>query len=120
MLLFPERRLHPNAGQLNQPFTHVLPGGFFGQLEALPRVRMVFFRFGQDHGYTIRTVELSFRLCDISLTCVNRFVEIATQLWRIREVSEMLCFRRFYPYPPGNEPLPRNRMGAECVETVSL
>jgi hypothetical protein len=26
---------------------------------------VVFFRFGQDHGYTTRTVELTFRLCDM-------------------------------------------------------
>jgi hypothetical protein len=65
MLLLPERRLHPNPGQLNQPFTNVSPGRFFRQFEALARTRVVFFRFGQDHGYTTRTVELTFRLCDM-------------------------------------------------------
>jgi hypothetical protein len=39
---------------------------------------VVFFRFGQDHGYTTRTVELTFRLCDIALTYVNPSVEITT------------------------------------------
>jgi hypothetical protein len=120
MLLFPERRFHPNAGQLNQPFMHIWPGGFFGQFEALARVRVVFFRFGQDHDYTTRTVELTFGLCDMALTYVNPFVEIATQLWRSGTRSETLCFRRFYPYLPENEALPRNQMGAECVEMVSL
>ena len=104
-LLLLECRLHPNAGQLNQPFTHVWPGGFFGQFEALARVCVVFFRFGQDHGYTTRTVELTFRLCDMALTYINPFVETATQLWRSGTRSEMLCFRCFYPYLPEDEAL---------------
>ena len=115
-LLLLECRLHPNAGQLNQPFTHVWPGGFFSQFEALARVCVVFFRFGQDHGYTTRTVELTFRLCDMALTYINPFVEIATQLWRSGTRSEMLCFRCFYPYLPEDEARPPEPMGAECVE----
>ena len=94
-----------SVGAVFDTFTNVSPGRFFRQFEALARVRVVFFRFGQDHGYTTRTVELTFRLCDISLTHVNPFVEIATQLWRSGTRSEMLWFRRFYPYLPENEAL---------------
>jgi hypothetical protein len=61
------------------------------------------------------------QLCDISITYANAFVEIGTQMWRSGTRTEMLWFRRFYPYLPEKMKLSsRNQMGPECVEGEPL
>jgi hypothetical protein len=60
------------------------------------------------------------QLCDISITYVNAFVEIATHFRNQGQRSEMLASDASIRTCPKMKLSSRNQMGAECVEGEPL
>ena len=69
--LFPQRRFHPHARQLDEFLSGFGRICLLGQFKAFTRVGVVLFRFGQHHGHTTLTADIhTLELCDAALTCV--------------------------------------------------